>query len=51
MDGSSKGVGIDGAAHGDFVAEIVERGGTGGGTAEVPWHATFVAGVGYVRFD
>jgi hypothetical protein len=44
-DGSSKGQAIDGPAHGEFVAELV------GGVEGVPWHATFVAGEGYVRFS
>lgn len=35
---------IDGPAHGEFVASLVEN------TKEVPWHATFVAGEGYVKF-
>lgn len=43
-DGSSKGTAIDGPAHGEFIASLVD--GKGG----VPWHATFVAGEGYVKF-
>lgn len=43
-DGSSKGMAIDGPAHGEFVASLVEN------KKEVPWHATFVAGEGYVKF-
>jgi hypothetical protein len=43
-DGSSKGQAIDGPAHGEFVAELIEN------AKGVPWHATFVAGEGYVKF-
>jgi hypothetical protein len=44
-DGSSKGQAIDGLAHGEFIASLIEN------SDEVPWHATFVAGQGYVRFS
>ena len=44
-DGSSKGQAIDGQAHGEFIASLVER-----ENDEVPWHATFVAEEGYVKF-
>lgn len=43
-DGSSKGQAIDGPAHGEFVASLID------GQGDVPWHATFVAGEGYVKF-
>lgn len=43
-DGSSKGQAIDGPAHGEFIASLIE------GKSGVPWHATFVAGEGYVKF-
>lgn len=43
-DGSAKGPAIDGPAHGEFVASLV------GNTSSYPWHATFVAGEGYVKF-
>lgn len=36
---------VDGPAHGDFYAQLVQR------TNEVPWLATFVKGKGHVKFD
>lgn len=44
LDGSAKGTAIDGPAHGEFVASLV------GNEGKIPWHATFVAGEGYVKF-
>lgn len=35
---------IDGPAHGEFIASLIKD------TGSVPWHATFVAGEGYVKF-
>jgi hypothetical protein len=35
---------VDGPAHGDFYAQLVQRDG------DVPWLATFVKGKGYVKF-
>ncbi|KAJ4373837.1 hypothetical protein N0V83_002576 [Neocucurbitaria cava] len=43
-DGKSKGQAIDGPAHGEFFAQLASH--EGG----VPWHATFVADKGYVKF-
>jgi hypothetical protein len=43
-DGSSKGMAIDGPAHGEFVASLIAK------DSNVPWHATFVAGEGYKKF-
>lgn len=43
-DGSIKGMQIDGDAHADFYAQLAS------GEGEVPWHATFVKGQGYVKF-
>ena len=43
-DGKTKGNAIDGAAHGDFFAQLANHEGN------VPWHATFVKGKGYVQF-
>jgi hypothetical protein len=43
-DGASKGMAIDGPAHGEFVASLIED------IGKVPWHATFVAGEGYTKF-
>ncbi|CAO2657712.1 Nn.00g038380.m01.CDS01 [Neocucurbitaria sp. VM-36] len=43
-DGKSKGMNIDGPAHGEFFAQLANH--EGG----VPWHATFVADKGYVKF-
>lgn len=44
-DGSPMGNVVDGPAHGEFYAQLVQR------TNEVPWLATFVKGKGHVRFD
>lgn len=43
-DGSMKGMSLDGEAHAQFFADIAS------GKEEVPWHATFVKGKGYVTF-
>ena len=43
-DGSSKGAALDGPAHGEFYAQLVEH------EDQVPWEATFVKGKGYVQF-
>ena len=43
-DGSIKGMQLDGDAHAEFYAQLAS------GEGEVPWHATFVKGQGYVRF-
>ena len=43
-DGSIKGMQLDGDAHAEFYAQRAS------GEGEVPWHATFVKGQGYVRF-
>ncbi|KAF2121318.1 hypothetical protein BDV96DRAFT_640714 [Lophiotrema nucula] len=43
-DGSQKGMQLDGDAHADFFAQLAS------GEGEVPWHATFVKGQGYVKF-
>ncbi|CAH0045680.1 unnamed protein product [Clonostachys solani] len=42
-DGSPAGFGLDGPAHGDFYTRLAKDG-------NVPWHATFVKGQGYVAF-
>jgi hypothetical protein len=44
VDGSLKGMQIDGEAHAEFFAQLAN------GEGEVPWHATFVKGQGYVKF-
>ncbi|GAB7332756.1 hypothetical protein MBLNU13_g04493t1 [Cladosporium sp. NU13] len=44
-DGSSKGTAIDGPAHGEFIASLISD------ANSVPWHATFVAGKGQVKFS
>ncbi|EUC40725.1 hypothetical protein COCMIDRAFT_108040 [Bipolaris oryzae ATCC 44560] len=44
-DGSPMGNVVDGPAHGEFYAQLVQR------TNEVPWLATFVKGKGHVKFD
>jgi hypothetical protein len=44
-DGSSKGMAIDGPAHGKFIASLIAKDG------DVPWLATFVAGEGYKKFE
>ena len=43
-DGSQKGTQLDGDAHAEFFAQLAS------GEVEVPWHATFVKGKGYVKF-
>ncbi|KAF2648014.1 NAD(P)-binding protein [Lophiostoma macrostomum CBS 122681] len=43
-EGGIKGMELDGEAHAEFYAQLAS------GTAEVPWHATFVKGKGYVKF-
>ncbi|BCS29502.1 uncharacterized protein APUU_71072A [Aspergillus puulaauensis] len=44
-DGSSRGNAIDGPAHAEFFAQLADHAGN------VPWHATFVKGKGYVKFE
>lgn len=36
---------ISGPGHADFFASLVEK------RSEVPWHATFVSGQGYKKFE
>ncbi|KAJ8098114.1 hypothetical protein POJ06DRAFT_200426 [Lipomyces tetrasporus] len=43
-DGKFKGMALDGAAHGEFYAQLADHG------ENVPWHATFVKDKGYVQF-
>ncbi|KAF7557727.1 hypothetical protein G7Z17_g417 [Cylindrodendrum hubeiense] len=43
-DGKSKGMAVDGAAHGEFYAQLADH------VDNVPWHATFVKEKGYVHF-
>ncbi|KAL4967471.1 uncharacterized protein BDV14DRAFT_188264 [Aspergillus stella-maris] len=43
-EGKPKVQGLDGPAHAEFFASLVER------ESEVPWHATFVKEKGYVKF-
>jgi hypothetical protein len=43
-DGKFKGMALDGAAHGEFYSHLASHEGN------VPWHATFVKGKGYVQF-
>lgn len=43
-EGKLKGQGLSGPAHADFYAALAKH------DAEVPWHATFVEGTGYVPF-
>ncbi|KAJ5606695.1 hypothetical protein N7510_009476 [Penicillium lagena] len=43
-DGKFKGMALDGAAHGAFYPQLASHEGN------VPWHATFVKGKGYVQF-
>ncbi|KAL4942183.1 hypothetical protein BDV06DRAFT_235578 [Aspergillus oleicola] len=45
QDGKSRGNSIDGPAHAEFFASLAER------ESDVPWHATFVKGRGYVKFE
>jgi hypothetical protein len=42
-DGTFKGMALDGAAHGEFYAQLANH-------ENVPWHATFVKDKGYVQF-
>lgn len=42
--GKMKGLELDGPAHGEFYAQLAEH------QKDVPWHATFVKGKGYVKF-
>ncbi len=44
-DGSQKGMQLDGEAHAEFFAQLAA-----GEGVDVPWHATFVKGRGYVKF-
>jgi hypothetical protein len=44
-DGSVKGNALDGPAHADFYAKLVDHEGS------VPWLATFVKDKGYVQFS
>ena len=43
-DGRLKGFELDGDAHGEFYAHLATHSG------DVPWHATFVKGLGYTKF-
>lgn len=43
-DGTPVGNNIDGPAHGEFYAQLASR------EQNIPWHATFVKGKGYVEF-
>ncbi|KAK9311561.1 hypothetical protein V1524DRAFT_387548 [Lipomyces starkeyi] len=43
-DGKFKGMALDGAAHGEFYAQLADH------EENVPWHATFVKDKGYVQF-
>ncbi|KAI0199815.1 hypothetical protein F4808DRAFT_201052 [Astrocystis sublimbata] len=43
-NGKSKGPEIDGPAHAEFYAQLAKHEG------DVPWHATFVTGKGYMKF-
>ena len=38
------GMGLDGAAHGQFFVSLAKQ------EQDVPWHATFVPCTGYVKF-
>lgn len=44
-DGKAKGFEIGGDTHADFYAQLANHEGN------VPWHATFVKGKGYVQFE
>ncbi|KAK0716784.1 hypothetical protein B0T26DRAFT_853394 [Lasiosphaeria miniovina] len=44
VDGSIKGMALDGDAHAEFYAQLAT------GAKDVPWHATFVKGQGYTKF-
>jgi hypothetical protein len=43
-DGNLAGMQLDGDAHAEFFAQLAN------GEGDVPWHATFVKGQGYVKF-
>ncbi|KAI9703433.1 MAG: hypothetical protein M1820_005906 [Bogoriella megaspora] len=43
-DGKFKGAAVDGSAHAEFYAQLANH-------ENVPWHATFAKGKGYVKFD
>ncbi|KAL3463444.1 hypothetical protein BJX64DRAFT_121005 [Aspergillus heterothallicus] len=43
--GKGKGPNLDGPAHGEFYTQLASHEGS------IPWHATFVAGEGYGKFD
>ncbi|CAI7640490.1 unnamed protein product [Penicillium pancosmium] len=43
--GKGKGNNLDGPAHGEFYSQLASHEGN------IPWHATFVAGEGYGKFD
>lgn len=44
VDGKSKGLAVDGPAHGEFYTQLANH------EENVPWHATFVKDKGYVQF-
>lgn len=44
IDGKVKGMAVDGDAHAEFYASLIEH------QDDVPWHATFVKDKGYVQF-
>lgn len=44
-EGQSKGQALDGPAHGDFYTKLAKQ------EEEIPWHATFSKGKGYVKFN
>ncbi|KAM0342536.1 hypothetical protein ACHAPU_009510 [Fusarium lateritium] len=44
VDGNMGGMGLDGDAHGQFFVKLVQQ------EEDIPWHATFVPGTGYVKF-
>lgn len=44
VDGTLKGMKVDGPAHGQFYAQLA------GQVETVPWHATFVKDKGYTEF-
>jgi hypothetical protein len=44
VDGKLKGMALDGAAHGEFYAQLAKH------EDSVPWQATFVKDKGYVQF-
>jgi len=45
VDGKLKGMALDGPAHGEFYAQLADH------LEGLPWHATFVKGKGYVKFE